>query len=80
LVRLHPAGLGHPRHADRGQSSDPNLPSYAPDGIPLFPDFIEVVDADDPLAGTDGEEVGKIKLYAWRGPSFIDNPFAVRGI
>lgn len=61
--------------ADRGQSSDPNLPSYAPDGIPLFPGFIEVVDADDPLAGTDGEEVGKIKLYAWRGPSFIDNPF-----
>ena len=37
--------------ADRGQSSDPVGPSYHPDGIPLVPGHIEVVQAGDPLAG-----------------------------
>jgi hypothetical protein len=60
--------------ADRGQSSDPDGPSYHPDGLPLVPGYIEVVAADDPLAGPDGENVGKIKLYTWRGPTYIDDP------
>ena len=59
--------------ADRGQSSDPTLPSYHPMGIPLVENFIEIVQAGDPLAVGD-ENVGKIKLYAWRGPDFIDDP------
>ena len=61
--------------ADRGQSSDPALPSYSVDGIPLEPGYIELVETGDPLAGAADEHVGKIKLYAWRGPDYINNPF-----
>ena len=60
--------------ADLGQSSDESLPSYHENGIPLKPGYIELVDADDPLAGDDQEHVGKIKLFAWRGPDYIENP------
>lgn len=51
-----------------GQSSDPMLPSYHPGGIPLVPGYIELVQAGDPLAGQNNVNVGKIKLYTWRGP------------
>lgn len=60
--------------ADRGQNTDVNLPSYNPGGIPLMDGYIELVGADDPLAGTNNEHVGKIKLYTWRGPDFIEDP------
>ena len=60
--------------ADKGQSSDPDLPNYAPGGIPLLPNFIEVVEEGDELAGDDNEHLGKIKVYAWRGPDYIDQP------
>jgi uncharacterized protein DUF6851 len=64
--------------ADRGQSTDPNGPSYHPDGIPLVPGHIEVVQAGDPLAGASNENVGKIKLYAWRGPTAIPDPLTTQ--
>ena len=58
--------------ADRGQSSDPGRGlRIIPDGIPLVPGHIELVPAGDPLAGAANENVGKIKLYAWRGPTVI---------
>jgi hypothetical protein len=60
--------------ADRGQSSDVNLPSWSVDGMPLVPGYIELVGQGDPLAGVSDENVGKIKLHAWRGPDFIINP------
>ena len=62
--------------ADLGQSSDPALPSHHVDGIPLIDGRIELVAADDPLAGDDGAHVGKIKLHSWRGHDFIDDPEA----
>ena len=64
--------------ADRGQSSDPVGPSYHPDGIPLVPGHIEVVQAGDALAGVANENVGKIKLYAWRGPTAIPDPLTTQ--
>lgn len=60
--------------ADRGQSSDPALPGYTPGGIPLTNGLIEVVQVGDPLAGVNDENVGKIKLYSWRGPEYINDP------
>jgi hypothetical protein len=60
--------------ADRGQSSDPNLPRYSPAGIPLIDGFIEMVQPGDTLAGEFGENIGKIKLYTWRGHAFIEDP------
>ncbi len=59
---------------DRGQSSDPLAPSYSVDGLPLVPGYVELVVAGDPLEGAAGENIGKVKLYAWRGPDFINNP------
>jgi len=60
--------------ADQGQSSDPALPSYNVQGIPLEDGFVELVEEGDPLAGPGGENIGKIKLYSWRGPDYIDDP------
>ncbi len=60
--------------ADQGQSTDPELPSYHENGIPLEPGVIELVNAGDPLAGDEDEHLGKIKLFAWRGPDMITNP------
>ena len=60
--------------ADQGQRSDSTLASYSPAGIPLVPGFIELVEAGDSLAGPEDEHVGKIKLYAWKGPDFIEEP------
>jgi hypothetical protein len=59
---------------DRGQSSDPLQPSYSVDGLPLVPGYIELVGPGDPLAGANNENVDKIKLYAWRGPEYINDP------
>jgi len=59
---------------DLGQSSDPALPSFHPGGVRLEPGYIELVEAGDPLAGNNGENIGKIKLYTWKGPDFIANP------
>lgn len=60
--------------ADQGQSSDPNLPSYDPHGIPLIPGYIELIDSNDAMAVDSVELVGKIKLWTWRGPDYIDDP------
>jgi hypothetical protein len=57
-----------------GQSSEPLLPSFSVFGIPLQPGYIELVGEGDPLAGTLGEHIGKIKVFAWRGPDYIAAP------
>ena len=59
--------------ADRGQSSDPAQLSYSLDGISLYPGYIELVAPGDPLEGNAAENVGKIKLRAWRGPDFVND-------
>ncbi len=59
---------------DRGQSSDPNLPHYSPLGLALIPDFIELVQTDDALAGENDVNVGKIKVKAWRAHDYIGDP------
>lgn len=60
--------------ADQGQSSDPNLPNYSPEGIPLQEGYVELVTEGDTLAGENNEHVGKVKLFAWRGPEYIPDP------
>ena len=70
--------------ADRGQSTDPNLPRYSPGGIPLIPGFIEMITADPKdslLAGPTGENIGKIKLKTWRGHEYVtDTKTEVAGV
>lgn len=54
-----------------GQSSDPSLPSYHPDGLPLVPDLIELITPQTTLpggrhAGLTGHE-GEIAIRIWAG-------------
>ena len=59
--------------AERGQSTDPTLDNYDVGGIPLIDDYVEVIEAGDPLAGFVNQYVGQIKLYTWKGHDFIDD-------
>ncbi|GAA3565284.1 hypothetical protein GCM10022395_14600 [Snuella lapsa] len=59
--------------AGKGQSSETNMDNFDIDGMPLMDGFVEVVGEEDSLAGDNGENVGKIKLYAWRGHSYIQD-------
>ncbi|WP_452602745.1 T9SS type A sorting domain-containing protein [Pontimicrobium sp. MEBiC06410] len=60
--------------AGKGQSTDSSLPSFDPHGLPLIPGKIELIETGDPLAGTNDENVGRIKIMAWKGPDFITDP------
>jgi hypothetical protein len=60
------------RHlSELGQSSDPELPSYHPDGWPLTPGLIELVSEDSSAPGERhahlSAHVGEIAIRAWRG-------------
>jgi len=57
-----------------GQSSDPGLPSYHTNGLPLVPDLIELVtDATVASGRHAGLTPGKIAVYSWPGqPEFPD--------
>lgn len=64
-----------------GQSSDSEGTNYHPGGMPLVEGHIEQITLSDPaeLRGKNDENVGEIKIYAWRGPGpstdpFIENP------
>lgn len=57
--------------AEKGQSSDSEGVNYHPAGMPLVPGRIEQVEVGDPLAGDNDENVGEIKILAWKGPDFI---------
>lgn len=62
--------------AKMGQSSDPALPSYHPDGLPLIPGLIELVTAESAAPGgrhaelttpEAGGRIGDIAVLAWPG-------------
>lgn len=62
--------------ADRGQSSDPELPNYNGAGLPLIPGKIELITSNDPveLRGPSNEHLYEVKVMAWRGPDYIGIP------
>ncbi|WP_235296784.1 MopE-related protein [Portibacter marinus] len=60
--------------ATKGQSSSQNLPNYHPHGMPLVDGYIELVMPGDPLAGIQGENTNEVKILAWKGPDFIQDP------
>jgi len=67
--------------ANQGQSSDPMLPRYTPAGIPLVEGFIELVGVEDSLVGMNNVNLNKIKVYAWKGPDYIqDSETDVAGV
>jgi hypothetical protein len=62
--------------AGLGQSSDPDLPSYDPQGLPLIPGSIELITAESSAPGERHHELanrrGEIAVRAWRGPGSPD--------
>jgi hypothetical protein len=54
-----------------GQSSDPDLPSYDPEGLPLVPGLIELITDESTAEGERHEHlwrrVGEIAIKAWQG-------------
>ena len=56
-----------------GQSSNPSLDNYHPQGLPIVEGFIETVEDGDFLEGNNNENIGKIKLFTWRGHDYIDD-------
>ena len=54
-----------------GQSSDPNGPSFHPDGLPLEPSLVEVVTAESSAPGERhaslADHLGEIAIRAWAG-------------
>ena len=63
---------------EKGQCSDPGLPSYDENGLNLMPGYIELVTAESSQVGERHEHLaasqGKVAVYAWRGPDFIIDP------
>ena len=52
-----------------GQSTDPTLPSYSTNGLPLITNLIELVTTDSVASGRHaGLTPGKIAILAWPGP------------
>ncbi|MDQ8181404.1 FG-GAP-like repeat-containing protein [Pelagicoccus sp. SDUM812005] len=60
----------------RGQSSDPDGPSYSPEGLPLKENLVEVVTVDSSAPGQRHshlvDHVGAIAIRSWKG--IPDNP------
>jgi hypothetical protein len=56
---------------EKGQSSDPRGPSYAPEGLPLVPGLIEVVTKESSAPGQRhaalAGHVGEVAIRAWGG-------------
>ena len=59
--------------SEMGQRSDPDLDNYNENGFTLIDGLIEVVEEGDVLAGDDNENIGKIKLYTWKGHVYVEN-------
>jgi len=58
----------------QGQRTDPNLPNYSINGLPIITGYSELVMPGDPLSGPNDEHLYKMKLYTWKGPEYINNP------
>jgi hypothetical protein len=60
--------------ASRGQSSDPTSSSYDIMWLPLIPGYIELIGTGETLAGKNWQNIGKIKIKAWKWPKYINDP------
>ncbi len=54
-----------------GQSSDPSLPAYDPEGLPLIPGEVELISAESSAPGERhehlAEHLGEVAIRAWSG-------------
>jgi hypothetical protein len=57
----------------KGQSSNLSSSDYHFQGLPLTAGYVEIIKKEDPLSAN-VENIGKIKIKAWKGPDFITDP------
>jgi Secretion system C-terminal sorting domain len=60
--------------AELGQCSDSTLPHYHKAGLPLIPGLIELILPGDPMLMGNPYIANRIKIKAWRGFNYINNP------
>lgn len=68
--------------AENGQRTDAFRASFHPQGLRLVPGLVEEItlastapgERHEHLAGPDGENVGRIAAFCWRGPAYIEDP------
>ena len=64
--------------SQQGQSSDPSLPRYSPDGIHLIPGHIELITSATTAPGQRHEELagyeGEVAVLSWRGAGDLTDP------
>ena len=53
--------------SENGQSTHEDSTNYNPNGFPLIEGYIEMVSLGDPLVGENNKNLGKVKLYTWKG-------------
>ena len=58
-----------------GQSSDPSLPNFNEFGMKLIKGSVELIKKKDPLVGKNNENLNKLKIYSWKGPDAVNNPY-----
>ena len=58
-----------------GQSSNSKLPNYNPNGLQLKKGSVALVGKNDPLVGANKEHLNKVKIYSWKGPDAVNDPF-----
>jgi hypothetical protein len=62
----------------QGQSSDPSLPRYSPDGIHLIPGHIELITSATTAPGQRHEHLagyeGEVAVLSWRGAGDLTDP------
>ncbi len=62
--------------ATKGQCTDQSRDNYDPAGLELIEGSTEIIEEGDPLMGPQGQNLGKIKIKAWRGPDYIIDPLS----
>ena len=65
--------------SENGQSTHEDSANYNPNGFPLIEGYIELVSLDDPLVGEDSKNLGKVKLFTWKGFSESDSSDIEKG-
>ena len=66
--------------SENGQSTHEDSANYNPNGFPLIEGYIELVSLDDPLVGEDSKNLGKVKLFTWKGFSESDSSDIEKGV
>jgi len=66
--------------SENGQSTYKDSTNYSPNGFPLIDGYIEMVSINDPLVGDNNKNLGKVKLFTWKGFNESDSTDVEKGV